>query len=90
MWTAMHQDHAKIGTKRINDPSRHNCLLIHVVAEAIQDGHTGPTKLAVVPAPNEGANVFAPVLKFNATLAMTLCRSEDLVQNEEVHAVEDD
>ena len=57
MWTTVHQDHANIGTKRINDPSRHNHFLNHVAAETIQAGHTDPTKNAVVPELNEGPDV---------------------------------
>ena len=74
-----------MGTRRINDPSQQNHFLTHVAAKAIQDGHRDPTKLAVVPAPNEGPDVLTPLLKLNASVAKSLRGSEYRAQDTGVH-----
>ena len=45
--------------------------------------------MVVVPAPNEGPDVLAPLLELYAAIAMSLSPGEDLAQNSEVHAFED-
>ena len=92
-WTALHWHHLNIWTiwtKRINDPSQHNHLFIHIAAEPIQNWHTDPTKLANVPAPNEHPNVLAPLLKLYAAIAMCVCPTGDFAQNARIHAIRDD
>ena len=87
MWTAVHRDQANVGTKCNNYPPQHNHLLTHITAEAIQDGNTDPTKLAVVSARNEGPGVLALLIKLNATVVIGLCPVEDLAQDTGVYAV---
>ena len=77
-------------TERINDPSKHSHLLIHVAAEPIQNRRADPTKLAIVPAPNEHPKLFAPLPEIYPAIAMCICPTEDFAQKARVHAIEDD
>ena len=87
MWTTMNRNHANIGTNYINDAPQHNHLLTHIAAETTQVGHTDPTKLVVLPAPNKSPDVLTPLLELNATAAMSLRPSSNFAQDTAVHAV---
>ena len=86
----MHSDYSNIETKRINDPSQYNHLVIHVAAEAIQDQHTDLMKLAVVSTLIEGPDLLTSFLKLNATVAMSLRPNEDFTPFTVARPVEDD